>query len=71
VPGTHLPGAIKEKILTFGEYSMGAFRIDLILQDGRVVRGVMVAWGEQIVRIGDGEPVDFNGSDVVDAVNCP
>ncbi len=61
-----LTPAIKTKILTFPEYSMGAHRVDLVLRDGSVVRDVMVAWGDTVVRTGDHT---FDPADVVDATD--
>ncbi len=64
-----LSADVKTKIIGFGEYKMGAHKVDLVLRDGRVVREVIVAWGDQIVRVGASEHVDFDPSEVIDAVN--
>jgi len=46
---------------------MGAHRVALIMKDGSVVEDVIVAWGDEVVRIGgvDGCPIDVD--EVVDA----
>ena len=62
-----LPGAIKERILTFPEYRMGAHRVALILRDGRVIDNVVVAWGDEIVSVGGATSWGFSPEDVIDA----
>ncbi len=62
-----LPTAVKERILSFPEYKMGAHKVALKMRDGSLVEDVIVAWGDEIVSIGgvDGCPIDPD--DVVDA----
>ena len=64
----HLPPELKTKIIGFGEIRMGAYKADLILRDGRVVRDVTLAWGDEVVGVGGGTTVDFDPADVIDAV---
>jgi hypothetical protein len=68
-PEQRLPEHIKSKILEFPEYRMGAHRVSLVLKDGRVVDDVVVAWGDEIVRVGDDDEMDFRPEDVVDATS--
>jgi predicted nucleic acid-binding protein len=62
-----LPADVKTKILSFRERTMGAHNVDLVLRDGRVVHNVTVAWGEEIIRVGQSNGIDFDPAEVVDA----
>jgi hypothetical protein len=64
-----LSADVKTKIIGLGEYKMGAHNVDLVLRDGRIVQDVIVAWGDEIVRVGANEHVDFDPHDVIDAVS--
>ena len=64
-----LSADVKTKIIGFGEYKMGAHNVDLVLRDGRVIQDVIVAWGDEIVRVGARERVDFDPHDVIDAIS--
>lgn len=48
---------------------MGAHKVALVMKDGSVVDDVIVAWGDDVVRVGgiDGCPIDLE--EVVDAEN--
>lgn len=62
-----LPEDVAETIRSFPEYSMGSHRVTLVLRDGTLVPGVLVAWGDQLIR-GPATPA-FVPEDVVDAIN--
>lgn len=63
------PG-LKTKIIGFGEYKMGAYKVDLVLRDGRIIKDVIVAWGDEVVRVGGQDVVsDFPLAEVVDAID--
>jgi hypothetical protein len=66
-PERLLPEAIREKIIALPEYRMGAHRVALTLDDGRVIEPVIVAWGREIERVGDGTRITFLVGDVIDA----
>jgi len=55
-----LPPDIKQKILGFRDCKMGAHRVNLVLRDGRVLQAVIVAWGDEIVDVGEGQVFDFD-----------
>ncbi len=62
---------LKTKIIRFGEYKMGAYKVDLVLRDGRIIKDVIVAWGDEIVRVGTQDDVsEFPVGDVVDALDA-
>ena len=50
-----LPREFSERASQFPECHMGTNRVTLRLKNGEVIRDVYLAWGEEIVRIGDKE----------------
>jgi len=67
-----LPLEVGDKTVEFPEWSYGAMRATLILRDGRRVPNVFLAWGRQVVKIGDRQisaagDLGFALDDVVDA----
>jgi hypothetical protein len=68
-----IPESVKEKVLAFGESSYGAYRVQLVLADGRMIPDVVLAWGDEIVRVGSADvhgpdDLDFEVTDVADAL---
>ena len=71
-PSRRLPTDVIEKITTFPRVSpvAEAYRVTLILRDGRRVRRVMVAYGGLVLSIGRWRTrLDFRPADAVDALN--
>jgi hypothetical protein len=64
-----LPGTIKTKIVSFGEYKYGASRVALVMSDGTIIEDVIVAWGDEVVRVGGVDVSSFDTSQVVDALD--
>jgi hypothetical protein len=69
-----LPENLKTKASEFPESSYGASRVTLILQGGRKIENVFLAWGAEIVKIGNNQitgedDLNFNISDVEDIVS--
>ena len=60
-----LPYAIREQILMFPEWRIGAHRVTVTLDDGRRIDGVIVAWGGDIIRVDDSEHLTFEAEQVV------
>jgi hypothetical protein len=63
--GVILPDEIKERVLGFPEWRMGAHRVAVTLRDGSKVRGVLVAWGTEVVRVDGAAEIPFDANDVV------
>ena len=59
-----LPDDIADHIASFGEWSYGAHRVSVTLDDGTEYHEVYVA-GSEVVRVGDSENVPFDPSRVV------
>jgi hypothetical protein len=69
-----LPDKIVDKAIGFPESSYGANRVTLILADGRRVHEVFLAWGREIVKVGDksvfhSDDLGFHLSEIVDVVS--
>jgi hypothetical protein len=62
-----LPTAVKEQILTFPEYRMGTHKVALFMKDGSVVDNVIVAWSDEVVRVGGVDGCPINVDEVVGA----
>jgi hypothetical protein len=65
----NIPDALREKIRSFPESSMGANRVRVRLRDGREFSDVYVAWGKEIVRVGHGKAIPFDPSEIEDVEN--
>lgn len=64
-----LPERLRGKVQTFGEVSMGANRVALVLKSGAVIDDVILAWGKEIVRIGGADPTKVPMDDVIDVID--
>lgn len=64
-----IPERLRPKVQTFGEVSMGANRVALVLKDGTIIDDVILAWGEEVVRVGGGEPRNIAVDDIVDVID--
>lgn len=63
-----LPERLRQKVQSFGESSMGAHRIALVLASGEIVDDVIVA-GNEVVRVGGKEPRALPLHAVVDVID--
>ena len=66
-----IPQHLAEKAAAFPESSHGANRVTLVLSDARRIHEVSLAWGSEIVRIGnravgDQHHLGFALTDIVD-----
>jgi hypothetical protein len=68
-PSNHLPGTVKTKIVSFGEHSYGAYKVALVMSDGTIIEDVIVAWGDEVVRVAGVDVTSFDTSQVVDAID--
>jgi len=69
VSNARLSGTIKTKIISFGEYKYGASKVALVMSDGTIIEDVVVAWGDEVVRVGGVDVSSFDTSQVVDALD--
>jgi len=61
-----LPGPIRDRVADFPETRVGVNTVTVTLRDGRVVGGVDVAWGSQVVRVRGQDSNPFEAEDVVE-----
>jgi hypothetical protein len=67
---TKLPSHLKEKVLSFPEYQMGVHRISLILKGDVRIHDVLIAWGDDVVKVGGRTELgDLRLGDVVDVAD--
>jgi hypothetical protein len=59
---------LRNKVQSFGESSMGAHRVALVLASGEVIEDVIVA-GNEVVRVGGKEPRGLPLNAVVDVID--
>jgi hypothetical protein len=69
-----LPENLKDKASEFPESSYGANRVTLILPGGRKIQNVVLAWGGEIVKIGNNQiasedDLNFKVAEVEDIVS--
>lgn len=64
-----LPISIKEQILSFREYKMGVYKVALRMRDGSLVEDVIVAWGDEVVRVGDVDDYPMDPDEVIGVEN--
>jgi hypothetical protein len=60
-----IPAHLQEEVNTMPEYSQGVVRIRVTLDDASRFNDVFVAWGSEIVKVGESEDVPFNASRIV------
>jgi hypothetical protein len=51
------------------EYRYGVNKVIAYLKNGDIFRDVHIAWGREIVKVGDGSLIPFDASDVIDVEN--
>lgn len=56
---------LKDKILEMPEYRQGVNKVRVRLRDGTVYSNVFIAWGAEIVKVGDSSDVPFEVDDIV------
>jgi hypothetical protein len=64
-----LPESIIERVLQLPEYSQGVNKVKVRLKNGKVYSAVFVAWGKEIIRVGQSTQVPFEASEIVEVWN--
>lgn len=62
-----LPKNIQDKISEMPEHRYGVHKVILVLDDGTEIYDAYVAWGSEVIKIGDTDEVSFDLARVVDA----
>jgi phage-related protein len=60
---------LKDKVLEMPEYRQGVNKVRIRLRDGTIYRNVFIAWGSEIVKVGDSTDFPFNARDIVEIEN--
>ena len=70
-----LPTKLSDKASEFHETSYGATKVTLVLNDNKEIKDVILAWGTEIVIIGN-KPIkeiqnlNFKSEDIVDVLQA-
>jgi len=70
-----IPKILQDKASEMLEISYGATRVVLILKDGNKIEDVILAWGAEIVRIGDKKiaqdsDLEFSTQNIMDILSA-
>ncbi len=57
------------KVLEMPEYRQGVNKVKVQLRDGAIHSSVFIAWGSEIVKVGNSTDIPFNASDIVEIEN--
>ena len=60
-----LSDKIKDQIAEMPECSYGVNKVTVVLDDGTEFRDVYVAWGEEIIKVGNSKTIPFDPGKVV------
>ena len=60
---------LKDKVLEMPEYRQGVNKVWVRLRDGTIHHNVFIAWGSEIVKVGDSTDIPFDAGDIVDLDN--
>lgn len=60
-----IPEHLQDQVSQMPEYSYGVTKIQVTLDDGQTFGDVLVAWGEEILKVGSSEEIPFDASKVV------
>ena len=61
-----VPSKFENDILQFPEHSYGVTRITILLDDGRMINDVFVAWGKEIIRVGTSKTILFDPEKIIE-----
>lgn len=69
-----LPNHLANKASQFPESSHGANQVTLILKNGIEIKNVILAWGEEIVKIGENSiqnktEISFSIGEIIDVIS--
>ena len=60
---------LKDKVLEMPEYRQGVNKVRVRLKDGTIYRNVFIAWGSEIVKVGDSTNIPFITGDILEIEN--
>lgn len=61
-----LPDTLQDKVSAMPESGYGVTRVTVILDDGTRIPNVHIAWGREIVKVGEEKAISFDISRIVD-----
>ncbi len=60
---------LKKRILEMPEDRKGLNTVRVRLKNGAVYKNVFIAWGHEIVKVGDSNVIPFDANDIVELEN--
>lgn len=64
-----IPAELEKKIIEMPEYRQGVNKVRVRLKNGAVYKNVFIAWGHEIVKVGDSNVIPFDANDIVELEN--
>lgn len=60
---------IRDKVLGMPEYSYGANKVRVTLRDGTQYADVLIAWAEEVIKVGSSTSIPFDAAAIVEVEN--
>ncbi len=60
---------LKDKVLEMPEYRQGVNKVWVRLRDGTMLHNVFIAWGSEIVKVGESTDISFDAGDIIELEN--
>jgi hypothetical protein len=67
--GNMISQKLKDKVLEMPEYRQGVNKVWVRLQDGTIHHNVFIAWGGEIVKVGESTDIPFDAEDIIELEN--
>lgn len=62
----NIPEYLREKVVNMPESSYGVNCVTVKLDDGAEIPNVYVAWGKEVVKVGESKEIPFDVSRIID-----
>ncbi|AEF99038.1 hypothetical protein [Methylomonas methanica] len=67
--GNIISQELKDKVLEMPEYRQGVNKVWVRLQDHTIHHNVFIAWGDEIVKVGESSDIPFDAEDIIELEN--
>ena len=67
--GNMISQKLKDKVLEMPEYRQGVNKVWVRLKDGTIHHNVFIAWGDEIVKVGESMDIPFDAEDIIELEN--
>lgn len=66
---TMISQELKDRVLEMPEYRQGVNKVWVRLRNGTIYHNVFIAWGSEIVKVGEGTDIPFDAEDIIELEN--